>query len=129
MKESNKSSVPEWFAKGDHDIESAQYLFDHKGHTDTVAVLIQQCIEKYLKGYLIHHGWKLKKTHDLQELVIEASKIDKTFEIFEDSCINISRYYMDTRYPGFPTDYSRDEIKESLDVAKNIMKKIKEAVK
>jgi HEPN domain-containing protein len=116
MREDNKSSVPEWFVKGDHDIDSAQYLFDHKKHTDIIAILI-------------HHGWKLKKTHDLQELVIEVSKIDKTFEIFEDPCINISKYYLDARYPGFPGDYSREEIKKSLEVAKKIIKKIKEAIK
>ena len=129
MKEKDKSSVQEWFIKGDHDIETAQYLFDNHRYTDIIAVHIQQCIEKYLKGYLIYHGWKLKKTHDLQELVMEASKLDKTFEEFEDPCINISRYYLDTRYPGFPTDYSKEEIKESLDDAKKIMKKIKEAIK
>jgi len=129
MKENNKKSVQEWLVKGDHDIETAQFLFEKHGHTDIIGFLIQQAIEKYLKGYLIYHGWELKKIHDLQELINEATKIDKGFETFLDSCINISKYYVDTRYPGFPTRYSRQEIKKSLGTASKIIEKVKKAVR
>ena len=129
MKENSKESVQEWFTKGDHDIESAQFLFESHKHTDIVGFLIQQAIEKYLKGYLIYHGWELKKIHDLQELVNEANKIDKSFQSFLDPCIKISKYYIDTRYPGFPSEYSQEEIKKSLVVAQKIIKKIKQSIK
>jgi HEPN domain-containing protein len=129
MKENSKESVQEWFTKGAHDIESAQSLFEKHGYTDIIAFLIQQAIEKYLKGYLIYHGWKLKKIHDLQELINEATKIDKAFGSFLDPCIKISKYYIDTRYPGFPSEYSREEIKKSLFVAQKIIKKIKQNIK
>jgi HEPN domain-containing protein len=128
MKENSKKSVPEWFVKGDHDIETALFLFEKHKHTDIIAVLVQQAIEKYLKGYLIYHGWKLKKIHDLQELINEATKIDKGFETFLDPCIKISKFYIDTRYPGFPIRYSRDELKKSLDIANEIIEKVKKAV-
>ncbi|MCK4386237.1 MAG: HEPN domain-containing protein [candidate division Zixibacteria bacterium] len=129
MKKNSKESVQEWFTKGDHDIESAQSLFERHGYTDIIAFLIQQAIEKYLKGYLIYHGWELKKIHDLQELVNEATKLDKSFAGFLDPCIRISKYYIDTRYPGFPTEYPQEEIKKSLNVAKKIIAKVKQAVK
>jgi HEPN domain-containing protein len=129
MKENNEKPVQEWFAKGDHDIESARLLFEKHGHTDIIGFLIQQGIEKYLKGYLIYHGWELKKIHDLQELINEATKIDKGFGIFLDPCINISKCYIDTRYPGFPTEYSREEMKKSLAVATRIIESIKKAVR
>jgi HEPN domain-containing protein len=129
MKENSKESVQEWFTKGDHDIESAQSLLEKHGYTDIIAFLIQQAIEKYLKGYLIYNGWKLKKIHDLQELINEATKIDKAFGSFLDPCIKISKYYIDTRYPGFPSEYSQEEIKKSLFVAQKIIKKIKQSMK
>jgi len=125
----NKKLVEEWFIKGDRDIETAQFLFEHRRPTDIIAVFIQQSIEKYLKGYLIYHGWGLKKIHDLQELLNEAIKIDKTFEKFLVNCIRISKYYLDTRYPGTPTDYSEEEIKKSIDVANEIIDKIKQDLK
>lgn len=129
MKKNSKESVQEWFTKGDHDIESAQSLFEKQGYTDIIAFLIQQAIEKYLEGYLTYHGWKLKKIHNLQELINEATKIDKSFEGLLDACIKISKYYIDTRYPGFPSEYSPEEIKKSLFVAQKIIKKIKQNIK
>jgi len=129
MKENSKESLQEWLTKGDHDIESAQSLFEKHGYTDIIAFLIQQAIEKYLKGYLIYYGGKLKKIHDLQELINEATKIDKAFGGFLDPCIKISKYYIDTRYPGFPSEYSQEEIKKSLFVAQKIIKKIKQSIK
>jgi HEPN domain-containing protein len=35
---------------------------------------LQQSIEKYLKAFLIKHGWKLKKIHRLDALLDEAVK-------------------------------------------------------
>jgi hypothetical protein len=37
----------EWFGKGEHDITGARILFESKHFTDTIAMLIQQTIEKY----------------------------------------------------------------------------------
>jgi len=34
---------------------------------------LQQAIEKYLKAYLLSKGWALRKIHDLQVLVNEAT--------------------------------------------------------
>lgn len=39
----------EWFEKGRHDLEGAKILFAEKHSTDTIAILIQQAVEKYLK--------------------------------------------------------------------------------
>ena len=64
----------EWFEKGKHDIEGARLLFNAGHHTDTIGILIQQATEKYLKGFLIYHGWKLEKIHDLVRLLAEAVK-------------------------------------------------------
>jgi HEPN domain-containing protein len=129
MKKNNKDLVKEWFIKGHQDIESAQLLLKEHGHLETIAFLIQQSIEKYIKGYLIFNKWELKKIHDLQELINEAFKIDKSFEEFLDPCIKISKYYLDTRYPGLPTEYSKKEIEESFEVAKNLIEKIRKSIK
>lgn len=37
---------------------------------------LQQCIEKYLKAFLIKQGWKLRKVHRLDALLDEAIKIN-----------------------------------------------------
>jgi HEPN domain-containing protein len=58
----------EWFERGSSDLRAARRSFDAADYTTTLAVLIHQAVEKYLKGFLIVHGWKLKKTHNLVEL-------------------------------------------------------------
>lgn len=127
-----KSSMPdrtkiaqEWFEKGRHDIEGAKLLFERNHFTDTIAMLIQQAIEKYLKGFLILHGWKLKKIHDLVTLLAEAAKHNPAFQKFEEDCRRISEYYFHARYPGrMPIDYPRKEIGKSLATADELIRKI-----
>lgn len=41
-----KTQAAEWFEKGDHDIETAELLYEEKGYTDIIAYHIQQAIEK-----------------------------------------------------------------------------------
>ena len=64
--------VQEWFERGKRDLESAKLIYVQKGYFDEVVFLIHQAIEKYIKGYLIFHGWKLKKIHDIETLLVEA---------------------------------------------------------
>jgi HEPN domain-containing protein len=40
-----RQQVTEWFERGDHDIETAQLLYDERGYTDTIAYHIQQALE------------------------------------------------------------------------------------
>lgn len=57
MDKAFKKQAEEWFERGRHDIESAHLLYQHRGHTDSIAGHIQQAIEKYLKeGYLVLCG-------------------------------------------------------------------------
>ena len=80
----------EWFEKGMHDFAAAKLLFKGGHYTDTVAVLIQQAVEKHLKGFLIYHGWKLQKIHDLVRLLAEASKYSGPLAKFEEACRHIT---------------------------------------
>ena len=59
----------EWFERGDHDVETAQLLYDQEGYTDTIAYHIQQAAEKYLKGYLVYKGHKPPRIHELDTLL------------------------------------------------------------
>ncbi len=49
-----KTTPDEWFSIAKRDFESAELLLQHDGHPNSIALLIQQAVEKYLKGYLYH---------------------------------------------------------------------------
>ncbi|VUT25112.1 MAG: HEPN domain protein [Candidatus Methanolliviera sp. GoM_oil] len=122
-----RSHAAEWFERGEHDIEAAQLLCEERGFTDTIAYIIQQAIEKYLKGFLIYNGIKPKRTHDLSILLNEAVKFEDTLEEFIDFCDKATKYYIENRYPpGPPIEYRFEEIKKSLDNAWRLIRKIRE---
>jgi HEPN domain-containing protein len=52
----------------------------------TVCFLCQGSAERYLKTFLIHQGWELKKTHDLNELLLFCVDFDPEFETLREDC-------------------------------------------
>ena len=118
----------EWLARGSNDLQTARLAFQASAPTSTIAILLQQACEKYLKGYLVSKGWRLKKTHDLAELVDTAAKYDAAFSDYLDIARRLTAYYLEDRYPpGPPADYPREEIADILKQTGRIIAKIKEA--
>ena len=69
MDKAFNKQAQEWFERGRHDIETAQLLYDERGYADSIAYHVQQAIEKYLKGYLVLHGKKPPRIHELDTLL------------------------------------------------------------
>lgn len=125
MDESFKKQAIEWFERGRHDIETAQLLYDERGYTDSIAYHVQQAIEKYLKGYLVLQGKKPPKIHELDTLLNHIAVFDNSFLDFLDLCEKTSHYYIEDRYPpGPPVEYDFKEIKQDLDRAWELIKKV-----
>lgn len=123
---SKKKITQEWFERAKHDIEGAKLLFKEGHFTDTIAHLIQEAVEKYLKGFLIFYGWKLEKTHDIEKLITEATQYSPAFQKYLDFARRVTAYYIEDRYPpGPPIEYSKKEIKQSLETAEKIIEEIK----
>ncbi len=116
----------EWFVRGEHDLQAARLIFEKEAYGDIVASLIQQAVEKYLKGYLLGLGWKLAKTHDLEVLISEAMTHDKGFAEFLDFARVLSVAYLESRYPpGLPREFSRQELSSMMEQAERLVSKIR----
>ncbi|MCR4407389.1 MAG: HEPN domain-containing protein [Anaerolineae bacterium] len=125
MAEGYHLQAQEWFQRGDHDLEMAQLLLDERGYTDTIAYLIQQGLEKYLKDYLVWHGERPPRTHDLQFLLKRAIDHDPRFEPHLDLCIKATRFYLEDRYPpGPPPAYDYAYISAVLEEAWQLVRLI-----
>ena len=126
----NKSEAKRWFKRAQKDIEDAELLLKESRTVENAALLIQQAIEKYLKGFLIYHDWELEKIHDLITLINYASKIENSFEEFVPSLRMITNFYFESRYPiVYEPEYTKEEIRESFKEAKKLIALIKEKVK
>jgi HEPN domain-containing protein len=126
MDEAYKNQAEEWFERGRHDIETAQLLYNQRGYTDSIAYHIQQGVEKHLKDYLVIHGEKPPKRHELDALLNQIAAFDDSFNNFLDLCEKASRYYIEHRYPpGPPAEYDYQEIKADLDKAWELIRKVR----
>lgn len=118
--------VKEWLGNGQKDMEDAEFLLKNNRAMENISFHIQQAAEKYLKGFLIFHGWKLEKIHDLVKLLEEAIKIDKSFNKFAKPLRKITNFYFESRYPvGYEVKYTKQELKDSINQTKILIKFIK----
>ena len=42
MDEGFRRQAQDWFDRGDHDIQTAELLYDQRGHTDAIAYLVRR---------------------------------------------------------------------------------------
>lgn len=125
MQREDSVNPKDWFRIGDKEIRRVEILLN-AGDLEGAGFNIQQALEKYLKGYLLSKGWKLRKTHNLILLLNEVIVHGPSFSTYIDSCQKITQYYVEERYPSFmESRFSPEEIKESLQIAKKIIDQIR----
>lgn len=76
-------------------------LYEARGGACYSAVeLLQEALERYLKGFLIGRGWPLQKIHNLSTLLDAAVERDSHFKSFADLCEGLTAQYWELHYPG-----------------------------
>lgn len=118
----NEDTVGNWIAKAESDLKIGKdEIVTEKPATDGICFHMQQCVEKYLKAYLIYHGKEFRKTHDIAELIELCSGIDSEFrELQKTGAIELTDYAVEIRYGEefyFPT---LDEAKEAIEICEKV---------
>jgi len=122
-----ESSLPEdWFEKGDEDKKAVDILLKHGGSISVSSYLIQQMLEKYMKGFLLSKNWRLKRTHDLEELIDKMVEYDLSFEEFRELSQEATAFYFFERYPFFGSELSREEVERIYNKSLKLIRKIEE---
>ena len=121
--------VEEWIDKAEEDFESAIYLAkkDKKAVPDSVCFHCQQCIEKYLKAFLISNDIEPPEIHDLQRLKTICGKLDESFEEVSGELDILNAYAVNFRYPGEAA--SLEEANEAVLVMRRLHKFIRDRLK
>lgn len=115
----------DWFRLAARDFKRAEHLLN-VDDPEGAGYHLQQAVEKYLKGFLLSKGWKLKRIHDLEVLLNDALKYEKTLEKYRSLCQKITGYYMIDRYPlpAAPT-LTKGEVQESVAEAEQFIQRLK----
>jgi HEPN domain-containing protein len=97
-------------------------LLQREHDPDGAAMFIQQTVEKYLKGWLLDRGWKLRRTHEVETLLDDALAFDPSLQPFRALCERLSGYYLLERYPvPSPGGPSEAQIAADLAEAKQLI--------
>ncbi len=114
----------DWFRIGNKDIKRAEILLDLRDF-EGAGFHIQQAVEKYLKGFLLSKGWKLRRIHELEVLLNDAIIYEPILEKFRMDCQKITEYYLEERYPfQISSELTEDELRKSLESATELINEI-----
>ncbi|MCH8295741.1 HEPN domain-containing protein [Candidatus Poribacteria bacterium] len=110
--------ILEWLRKGDNDLRAAgAILLLEDAPFDVVCFHTQQCVEKYLKGFLTFYQKEVRRTHDLVSLLGECNQIDSSFAEWEEVCEQLTSYAIEARYPAEFSEYSVEEAEDAVSSA------------
>ncbi|MDZ7288579.1 MAG: HEPN domain-containing protein [candidate division KSB1 bacterium] len=125
LSEHIRHRTKEWFRKAEHDLkflENAPFDIEDPP-TDTACRLAHMVAEYSLKGYLMLNKKKIKKLHELDDLLDACISIhqDKTFEELREDCIDLTRYKVEMTYPGHvPVEIDVEEARAAIEKARRI---------
>jgi HEPN domain-containing protein len=110
----SKKSVEVWMtvARGNLRSANGNLSFDPPEYLKA-CIDAQQSIEYAFKSYLLLNCFEFKKTHDLESLNSECTKIDPEFQIFENKLSPLTYYYKTLKYPP-EEDEELPEYEDSL---------------
>ena len=80
--------------------------------TSSICFHCQQLVKKYLKLFLLYHAVDIARTHEIEFLLHECSKIDNDFNTIDPK--NLSDFGVAIRYPDDFYLPSEEETKEYI---------------
>ncbi len=118
--------VRKWAKKADNDLALAAHALKlgKSCPTDTVCFHAQQCIEKYLKAFLISKGIEFPKTHNISEL-LALMPPNVSVNLSPEEQERLTDYATVARYPGMYDDISLSETRKAVTIARRIRKELR----
>ena len=112
--------VKAWVLKADADFDDAIAAARRRkpGAADIACFHAQQCVEKYLKAFLVMHRVQFPKTHDLARLVNLAEGADPLVGALNADASSLTDYSVNIRYPG--DEATPEEARAALKTMKKI---------
>lgn len=109
-----KGKVREWIELAGIDLAAAEKLIDDETLTAVASFHAHQCIEKSFKALIENEERLIPKIHDLTRLHYEIKNLMK-FSCDEDILDDLSRLYIDSRYPAMTglTPYGRPSVDDA----------------
>ncbi|MFH1562244.1 MAG: HEPN domain-containing protein [Nitrospirota bacterium] len=127
----NEDVVKKWMLKADNDLKIGK---DEQATIEPVADMVcfhmQQCVEKYLKAFLVFHGKEINKTHNISLLIRQCMEIDADFgNLSEDDLESLVDYVVEVRYPDDFYMPSSLEAEKAIEIAEFVKRFVREKIR
>jgi HEPN domain-containing protein/predicted nucleotidyltransferase len=109
MQQSQNLYPYEWLERAERDWGMMQFALS-QGWLPEAAYHLQQAVEKWLKAFLLHHGWQLVRTHDLEALLREALQHEPSLQQYQGMCQRVGKFIA-ARYPGLADPPTGEELR------------------
>jgi HEPN domain-containing protein len=121
MDESKTELIRDWLMRASHDLKAARTL-SSTDELDTGIYHCQQAGEKAVKAWLQSQDEAFPKTHDIEELVEQAAKLNEDFKQLMSAAEILTPYVSAFRYPSAADEImpSRKEFDKALQHAQTI---------
>ena len=91
---------------------------------------MQQCVEKYLKAFLVYNGKEISKTHNLALILRQCIELDSSFEkLASIDAALLTVYAVDLRYPDDFYMPSQTESQKAVSIAEEVRQFVKAKIK
>jgi HEPN domain-containing protein len=118
MDEVKRELVRDWLLKASRDLTVAKIVAESPEAIWEAALYhCQQAAEKALKGFLAYWDVPIERTHNLVRLLELASRIEPSFDTWEDAAARMTPYSTAYRYPGTSEWPDLEQVNEALDDA------------
>jgi HEPN domain-containing protein len=117
-----------WIDRAKSSLEIAGTRNSNLVYYEDLCYQAEQAVEKAIKGLLIYYNIEPQFTHNIGILLEELRTYINISEIKE--TIKLTRYAIQTRYPGEYDDITKEDYENAVKIAKNCLvwveRKIKE---
>jgi HEPN domain-containing protein len=96
----DETNPQDWFFLGRERLAAADAVRQVCGAGSSAVELLQEAVERYLKGFLVANGWSLQRIHNLSALPDAAMQRDARFRAFADLCDSLTAQFWEQHYPG-----------------------------
>jgi HEPN domain-containing protein len=119
--------VQQWIEKAEHDLCNAEHTLtirDEECPFDTVCFHAQQCVEKYLKSWLISRRRDVPRSHDLVVL-LNLALVAGFRGVGPQDVQPLNRYTIEARYPGDWDPIDRSEAEQAVAMAQRFREAVR----
>ena len=126
-----KEILKRWIMYADNDLKVAQHEIKNEDCVvNAVCFHAQQCVEKYLKAFLIFHDKPIVKTHDIALLLKQCIEIDPDFKKLEEMGVQeLTVYSVQSRYPDFFYEITIEDAKEAIRIAQKVKRFVRKKLR